>query len=159
MKKIILGLIFISVLFVHSLASAQPAIPKIVREVSPSGLVYHKDQTIYWVKTDDDLTIAWDAGAGATGYEIQVRWIRGDNVVQSYPSQTTMALQYTLHMPRAGVFIIAVRSYAPDPNNSLLKIYSVDWARSNDPTYAVVDGIAKAWIVIASLPAPGPINP
>jgi hypothetical protein len=62
-------------------------------------------------------------------------------------------------MPRAGIFIVAVRSYAPDPNNAALKIYSVDWARSNDPAYATVDGAAKAWIVIASIPAPGPIIP
>jgi hypothetical protein len=158
MKKFMLGLVML-LFFITAQAFAQPAGPSDVRDIGPSGVVYHKDQTIYWVETDDDVTVAWDAGAGATGYEVQVRWIRGDSTVQAYPAQTTTALQHTLRMPRAGIFIVAVRSYAPDPNNAALKIYSVDWARSNDPAYATVDGAAKAWIVIASIPAPGPIIP
>lgn len=159
MKKILFVGILCSLLFVCTGAFAQPTIPKGLKEMSPAGIVYHKDQTIYWVSTSEDVPIAWDAGAGATGYELSVHWIRGDNTVQIYPSQLTTALTLTLRMPRAGIFVIFVRSYAPDPADNTKKIYSVDWAKSNDSAYATVDGVAKAWIIIASLPAPGPIVP
>jgi len=160
MKKLLYIGILLTFLFIMPInIFAQPTIPKGLKEMSPAGIIYHKDQTIYWVSTSENVPIAWDAGAGAAGYELSVHWIRGDSTVQVYPAQLTTALTMTLKMPRAGIFVIFVRSYAPDPADNTKKIYSTDWAKSNDPAYATVDGVAKAWIIIASLPAPGPIVP
>jgi hypothetical protein len=116
------------------------------------GGFYQKDITIYWAKTDDVLTMEWDASAGTAYYECRLDWVQGDKILQTYSLGTTTDTQINITAPRAGVFIAGIR--ACDINDSC----SI-WVFSTDPVYAVVDGEHKAWIIIFSLAGPGPFIP
>jgi len=111
---------------------------------------YQKDITIYWATTSETITLEWDASAGATYYECELNWMQGDKVLQTYSLGTTTNTQIIVTAPRAGVFIARVRAC-----NTACSV----WSLSTDPTYAVVDGEHKAWIIIFSLAGPGPIIP
>ncbi|MHA2010359.1 MAG: hypothetical protein ACXADW_20460 [Candidatus Hodarchaeales archaeon] len=110
----------------------------------------HDDMTIHWYETDETATVAWNASAGATYYNVRANWIRGDAVLQEYPLGTTANLELVIPAPRAAAFVIGVQACNSSDECS-------SWAESNNTTYATVDGQPKAWVLIFSLAGTGPI--
>jgi hypothetical protein len=150
MKRIIFFILFLSLIITNTVFGVN------LLSVSATELIYHKDITIYWATTEDTITVSWDKDVGVDGFEIEMRWIRGDKVLQVYPTLYTTQNSLDIQIPRAGVFIVAVRAYSLTTSQGV-KIYS-GWAESNNSEYATVDGEHKAWIIICSLAGTGPIT-
>ena len=110
---------------------------------------YQKDITIYWVRTDEVVTVEWDAEPYADYYEHKIEWIQGDKVLQTYQLGTTTNAQINITAPRAGVFVISGRVWVDG--------ICSDWVSSTDPMYAIVDGEHKGWLIIFTMAGPGPI--
>jgi len=154
MKKLLITMTLLLSLMLYGVSVNAQDPPSKLKDTTSSAVVT-EDYTIYWVTTVETVTVSWDVSEGASRYEVVVRWFRGDKILQVYAVGDTADTQLSFTLPRAGAFVAAVRAYGPDPENPGENLYS-GWALSTDPTYALVNGQAKAWIIIGAVPAPGP---
>ena len=116
-----------------------------------SSLDYHT----YWGSTSEPVTVAWDTADGAVRYEYRAYNPERELVVVS---GSTQAHSVTIGFPKAGHYIVQVRSCSKeseceyiadgDPNNT-----GSVWISSTDPLYAQVDGQPKGWWVYRYLAA------
>jgi hypothetical protein len=98
MKRIIFFILFLSLIITNTVFGVN------LLSVSATELIYHKDITIYWATTEDTITVSWDKDVGVDGFEIEMRWIRGDKVLQVYPTLYTTQNSLDIQIPRAGGF-------------------------------------------------------
>lgn len=108
--------------------------------------------TTYWYTTDKLATIAWNSNTDyqmGDQFELKAVWLETST---EYSLTTTPNLEYAVRAPRVGHFEIFVRTVRPSAPADLR--YSV-WARTTDPTHALVDGQPKGWILYWQMAAPG----
>lgn len=103
----------------------------------------------YFGTTDQQITVAWEASADATEFDLQLYHVEQK---RNLAIATTPNKEMQLTLPRTGHYIIKVRAKRLDPNNPTEWQESI-WAQSDDDTYATVDGQPKGWWVYG-YPAP-----
>ena len=100
-----------------------------------------KAGTMYF-GSEQVVTIAWDAVSGAIGYEVQLVMFDKEPVT-TIAKANTSETSIQLLRPRSGQFIVKVRSWNWKVKD-VEKQFS-EWATSDDPTYATVDGQPSGW--------------
>jgi len=115
---------------------------------------------ILWQKTGREygvsagittIIIAWDAVSGAVGYQIELLMV--EPIPTVYAIAETSDTNIPLKCPRDGHFVARVRSWNWKSIENSEKQFS-EWAASDDPTYATVDGQPMGWWIYAGVPAP-----
>ena len=109
------------------------------------------DYFTYFGTTDDPIIIAWTAGEGVEKYQIRALHKERNKYIEF---GTTAECEYTIVLPRSGHYIFEVRSLKLKEGSDDKYITS-EWAVSNDPQYATVDGEPRAWWVYGYVAPPG----
>jgi len=101
-----------------------------------------KDWTVYYGTIDAEITAAWIAASGAESYTVRLYHME----TKSYVALgRTISLQITFLLPRTGHYVFEVQA-TRGQNKS-------EWAKSDEPAFATVNGEAQGWIIDGIFPS------
>lgn len=106
---------------------------------------------VYRLPTNQPITVAWEGGQGATGYEVKIVHYFYEGL-ETQIVETTMDRYTFPTLPRSSRhFEVQARSYTEGAEG--VRTYS-EWALSTKAESAIIDGNPGAWLIYSYPGAP-----